>query len=87
MKNETKHPEIPHGSYCYKFLGLSENGKFLTKRCPHWSIDRTKPEQENGYCAFLKRGDWEQSGLSLLWDEVKECSENLNDPDEKANLN
>jgi hypothetical protein len=46
-----EHPEkhIPNGSYCY-----GENGK-----CPFWDIDESKPSQENGYCHYLKKGDWD----------------------------
>ena len=33
----------------------------------------TKEHQDNGYCHYLKRGDWEEEGWSLLWDMVKEC--------------
>lgn len=48
---------IPDGSYCYN--------------CPFLDKDETKPIQRNGYCHYLKRGDWENFGL--LWDQVKEC--------------
>jgi len=55
---------IPKGVYCY-----DENGV-----CPHWSMRADKPEQENGYCSHLKKGDWEFTKYhSLLWDQVKEC--------------
>ena len=40
---------IPKGIYCY-----DENGN-----CPYWSIDKSLPEQENGYCAYLKQSDWD----------------------------
>jgi len=43
---------IPKGIYCH------ESGS-LTKICPYWSIDNTKPEQANGYCAYLEKGDWD----------------------------
>lgn len=33
------------------------------------------PEQENGYCSYLQKGDWDLS-LGLLWDQVKECGIN-----------
>lgn len=42
-------PGIPKGVYCYDKNGI----------CPHWSIDPSQPKQRNGYCSFLKRGDWE----------------------------
>lgn len=58
---------IPRGIYCYtKYLGL-----FYV--CPFWSRDLSKEEQEDGYCYYLQRGDWETEGLSLLWDQCKEC--------------
>ena len=42
---------IPKGSYCYNANGI----------CPFWDKDNTKDEQENGYCHFLKRGDWDMN--------------------------
>jgi len=59
----TKH-DIPSGYYCH-----DEN----FKPCPYWSRRADKPEQESGYCGWLGKGDWELHGLSLLWDQVKEC--------------
>jgi hypothetical protein len=41
---------IPRGEYCY---GRNH------KPCPFWSVDKTKPEQENGYCSYLGLGDWD----------------------------
>lgn len=40
---------IPKGLYCY-----DENGV-----CPYWSCDKDRPEQENGHCSFLEKGDWD----------------------------
>jgi hypothetical protein len=68
---------IPKGIYCY-----DENG-----HCPYHSIDKTRPNQENGYCSFLGYGDWEvdlppgwpeevKSAASLIWDSCKECGIN-----------
>lgn len=54
---------IPRGIYCYGRKG----------RCPFWSINASMPPQDNGYCSYLCRGDWDIAGVSLLWDEVKEC--------------
>jgi hypothetical protein len=42
---------IPKGCYCYDKQGV----------CPYWSTNPTKHYQENGYCAFLERGDWEMN--------------------------
>lgn len=55
--------DIPAGVYCY-----DENGV-----CPYWTLQVDKPYQENGYCHFLQKGDWELMG-GLLWDQCKECS-------------
>ena len=40
---------IPRGPYCY-----DENGD-----CPYWSLDKDRPRQRNGYCAYLGKGDWD----------------------------
>jgi hypothetical protein len=58
---------IPQGIYCYDDDGV----------CPFWSIRKDKPEQENGYCSFLKKGDWDFNYCSLLWNKVKECDKFL----------
>jgi hypothetical protein len=58
--------KIPNGIYCY-----DENGV-----CPYWGIDPSKPEQDNGYCTYLNKNDWEDLGVGLLWDQVKLCTEN-----------
>ena len=73
--------EIPKGHYCYTGLGW-ENGKLKVKRCPYWSKRPDQPEQRDGYCAYLEKGDWEYkvpenspipaSAFSLLWDSVKD---------------
>ena len=55
--------EIPNGQYCY----FSDRGK----PCPYWSMNKNKPYQENGYCSYLKQGDWEVTHMSLLWDNYK----------------
>jgi hypothetical protein len=80
MKDISK---IPKGPYCYAFLRF-EDGKVCTKCCPYWSKREDKPYQENGYCSYLEKGDWEVeipddfpnnfpvSCLSLLWDQVKD---------------
>jgi len=78
---------IPQGFYCYTRL---KNGKL--KLCPYWSKIKNRRKQENGYCSYLGKGDWEinqeeewinvdtgeivKGNLSLLWDMVKECGIN-----------
>lgn len=70
--------QIPLGSYCYDIKEITVNGtiKIKTIPCPFWELRKDKPEQENGYCHFLKSGDWESEESSLLWDGVKECGIN-----------
>lgn len=63
--------KIPKGIYCY-----DENGI-----CPYWSKDYDREEQNNGYCQFLKMGDW-NFPFGLLWDQVKECDVNISEEEE-----
>lgn len=49
--------------------------------CPYWGLRKDKHPQESGHCRFLGQGDWEREGLSLLWDQVKECGVNLDETD------
>lgn len=64
-----------------KIFGDEDRGLPIlhTTKCPHWGKDPTKPDQENGYCTLLGINDWD--GGTLLWDQVKECDFNLEDPD------
>jgi len=58
MKKEKR--LIPNGYYCYKCLKRRKNGSFKTiGLCPYWSIRKGKGKQENGYCSYLGKGDWE----------------------------
>ena len=70
MGKEAVEKIIPRGCYCYEY---KDNGERYV--CPFWSMDLTKEYQENGYCKYLKRGDWEDYG-GLIWDQVKECDVN-----------
>jgi len=47
--------KIPKGLYCYTY----KDEKIVT--CPYWSKDKTpgRNEQENGYCSYLGKSDWE----------------------------
>lgn len=38
---------IPYGYYC--------------DGCPYWSLRADLPHQENGYCAFLGKSDWDMN--------------------------
>lgn len=67
---------IPEGVYCYtRRKVVMKNGSSIsfTEQCPYWSVDESKPRQLNGYCSFLEEGGWDSEGVSLLWDQVKEC--------------
>lgn len=75
---------IPKGMYCY-----DKNGT-----CPFFELRNDKPRQMNGYCHYMKLGDWEVDppkdlpenfplpAISLLWDMVKECGINLDEDDD-----
>lgn len=69
---------IPVGSYCYTIKAVAPDGTISTDVCPYWSKRNDKPDQMNGHCSFLNRGDWDESipGVGLLWDMVKECGIN-----------
>ncbi len=54
MKKDKR--KIPKGYYCYS---PSHKGFKDRKVCPYWSIRRGKPKQNNGYCAYLEKGDWD----------------------------
>lgn len=64
---------IPEGLYCYTVV----DGE--THVCPHWELIEDKPAQCNGYCHYLGEGDWDVDGLSLLWDQCKECGIHMSD--------
>ena len=65
---------IPKGMYCYKYSVDESTGLGLPviKVCPYWSMREDKPSQDNGYCSYLKMGDWEdEEHIGLLWDQVR----------------
>lgn len=43
---------IPSGYYCH-------DAKDSKEVCPFWFKDNTQSEQENGYCSYLGKGDWD----------------------------
>jgi hypothetical protein len=70
---------IPPGMYCYSREVGSDpdpDGVRRVTPCPYWGSHPDKVTQQNGYCAHLKAGDWEDDGTFLLWDMVKECGVN-----------
>lgn len=71
MKKRAMKKWIPKDTvYCYKFISKTDN----IEMCKWWANNPNKPEQCSGYCKYLKQGDWECEGLSLLWDKCKECN-------------
>jgi hypothetical protein len=78
LKDPEKH--IPFGLYCY--AQASKEGDYIP--CPFWDRNENRPQQLNGYCHYLKQGDWDLLGLDewdidgtgLLWDQCKECDIN-----------
>lgn len=49
---------IPRGDYCYTPIG--HNGvKMQVKYCPYWSLSKGHEKQNNGYCSYLEKGDWD----------------------------
>jgi len=49
---------IPSGPYCH--------GKSLGDVCPYWKLLPDRPEQYNGWCDFLGKGDIELGGEKEL---------------------
>lgn len=43
---------IPKGDYCHFPRGMK-------KVCPYWSLKEGLPLQENGYCSFIEKSDWD----------------------------
>lgn len=54
---------IPKGYYCYSRIvqikGTNPPRFKVIGICPYWSVRKGKPKQENGYCAYLGKGDWD----------------------------
>lgn len=74
---------IPVGDYCYtpREAPSAENGwAYKVNPCPFLRMLPDKPAQLNGWCDYLKAGDFEENGTSLLFDSVKECG--VNQPQE-----
>jgi len=71
---------IPNGPYCYEFV--KTKFKFFKQAislCPFWDCDKSQEKMQNGYCHYLKQGDWDNQGFGLLWDQCKECGINQED--------
>lgn len=65
LRAEKGESVIPRGMYCYDEKG----------NCPYLDSAENvgNGEQNNGYCWFIRRGDWQGTGSGLLWDACKEC--------------
>lgn len=80
---------IPEGLYCYRpdpspaaTEARRAGRNYPILPCPFWSMRTDLPEQSNGYCSYLKSGDWMEDGTFLLWDQVKECGIRMDDDEE-----
>ena len=62
------HSFIPEGTYCY-----TRNAAGVYSVCPFLDKINHFPKQSNGFCHYLKSGDFSGEGLGLLWDSCKEC--------------
>lgn len=54
---------IPQGFYCYEI----KNGRMI--KCPYWRMIEERPEQYNGWCDYLGKGDIELNKEMVLTDE------------------
>jgi hypothetical protein len=80
--SEFDESKIPSGIYCHGHTIYKKvNDKIVNiNLCPYWDIDNEREKQENGYCHFIGKGDWEiGEGDGLLWDKCKECGKNHDD--------
>ena len=74
MKKRAMKKWIPKNQcYCYTITGKSRDGKLKTETCKWHKFNKNHDKQENGYCSYLNKGDWQENGTSLLWDRCKEC--------------
>ena len=66
---------IPRGSYCYKFVKMTYDEELklpvrITKKCPYWKRIEDLHYQENGYCKYLGRGDYERNNSDEIFQEI-----------------
>jgi len=68
---------IPKGLYCH---GSGDDFPSVYI-CPYWDFNEAHPHQENGYCHFIGKGDWEIAvfEFSLIWDKCKEYGIKIDD--------
>lgn len=58
LSKEEKEKLIPKGMYCY-----DKNGN-----CPLWDCDEELPNQMNGYCHYLEKGDMTLTDEAVVTD-------------------
>lgn len=86
LAEDREYTKIPKGHFCYTMLGPMKDGKLPIRKCPYWYAAEDAPEQMYGYCSYLRLGDWMEEGTMLLWDQVKQCGENIEDEDTLCEL-
>lgn len=50
---------------------------FLIRVCPYYERRADEAGRFDGYCRYLRLGDWQEGGTFSLWDYVNECGTNL----------
>lgn len=69
MKKRAMKKWIPKNAcYCYNY---DKNGNI--KVCKWSRKSNNHSIQDNGYCMYIGKGDWQSYVGSLLWDQCKEC--------------
>jgi hypothetical protein len=61
---------IPKGYYCYARINAKRS------YCPFYFTDKTRHQQENGYCSYLEKGDWD---INNEYPEYIECQKRQQD--------
>jgi hypothetical protein len=69
LRNDKGEAVIPIGIYCYDDRG----------NCSYWDKAEGAGEQNDGYCWFMRIGDWMEEGNGLLWDQCKTCGKRMDD--------
>jgi len=73
---------IPKGMYCYTVFDTGD-----VRVCPYWKTDKRHHKHENGYCAYLEKGDWDlNKEPSIPWIVYDGKRENFNPPKSSAEL-
>jgi hypothetical protein len=71
-------PPTPEEILLAKVFGEPERTRSIVSHrtvvCPHWGIDPTRPQCQNGICYLTGLNDW--TNHTMLWDQIKACSYN-----------